>query len=103
MQEQPPLSPSQESNTSPQLTVEERVYGLSYFWSEVAYNFSNWDGIPNLDWNSAYRDFLSRVIDSKNDFEYYREMQRFVPFLRMDIQMYIFPRNYLMNIWEYFH
>jgi len=38
-----------------QLTAEEKIYGLSLFWSEVKYNFAFFDLVPNVDWDSVYQ------------------------------------------------
>jgi len=62
--------------------LEDRIYGLSNFWKEAAYNFGHWDATENLDWDAAYQEFLPRVISAENDYEYYMELARFSALLK---------------------
>ena len=64
------------------LSNEEKLYGLSKFWQEVNYNFAFFDQVPDLDWDEAYREFIPKVLATKNDFEYYRTLQRFCALLK---------------------
>jgi C-terminal processing protease CtpA/Prc len=66
---------------STRLSVTEKVYGLSLFWKEVSYNFAYFDQIPDLDWDSAYQEFIPRVIATESTYDYYRELQRFCALL----------------------
>lgn len=68
--------------TSTELTPEERLYGLSLFWQEANYNFAFFDQVPDLDWDSAYRAFVPRVLAAPTTWDYYRELQRFAALLR---------------------
>jgi hypothetical protein len=43
------------------LSVAEKVYGLSLFWKEVSYNFAYFDQVPDLDWDSAYQEFIPQA------------------------------------------
>jgi C-terminal processing protease CtpA/Prc len=62
------------------LTVTEKIYGLSKFWQEVNYNFVYLDRLTfNLD--STYQTFIPKVINAKNDYEYYRELEKFCALL----------------------
>ncbi len=65
-----------------ELSVSEKLYGLSLFWSEVSYNFAFFDQVPDLNWDSAYLEFIPRVIASESTYEYYRELQRFCALLK---------------------
>lgn len=58
-------------------TLEDKIYGLSLLWSEVKYNFVN---IDHLDFNldSLYRETMKRVINTKDDVSYYKELDRFL-------------------------
>lgn len=59
------------------LSEEEKVAGLSKFWSEVKYNFVNFDLVPDLNWDAVYLSYLPRVRQTKSTLEYYfllREM-----------------------------
>jgi hypothetical protein len=59
------------------ITDQEKVYWLSQIWSELKYNFVNIDRIK-LDLDSLYKSFIPLVLASKNDYEYYRTLQRFM-------------------------
>jgi len=63
------------------ITLEERIYGLSTLWKVAEYNFARWDELPELDWNAEYKTALSRIIATEDAYEYYRELQRFVTLL----------------------
>lgn len=58
-------------------TLEDKVYGLSLLWSEIKYNFVNIDRL-DFDVDSLYRETMRRVLDTKSDVEYYRELDRFM-------------------------
>ncbi|MDE6031127.1 MAG: hypothetical protein K2G32_05850 [Oscillospiraceae bacterium] len=64
------------------LTVEERIYTLSYLWKEAEYNFAFWAERPEINWNTEYKKFLSLVINAKSDLEYYLLLMRFYALLR---------------------
>ena len=64
--------PSLRSSYKPDLTVEEKVAGLSKLWSEVKFNFANFDLVPGLDWDSLYRAYLPKVMESRSTADYYR-------------------------------
>jgi C-terminal processing protease CtpA/Prc len=59
------------------LSDAEKVLGLSICWSEAKYNFVYFDRLT-LDWDSLYLATIPVVLATENDFEYYRELQRFV-------------------------
>ncbi len=68
--------------THPQdLTVEEKLYGLSLIWKEASYNFAFFDQVPDLDFDAAYQEYIPNVIATENTFEYYRELQKFIALL----------------------
>ena len=59
----------------------EKLYGLSTFWSEAKYNFAYFDK-ARINWDSAYRAFIPQILTTRNDFEYYRTMERFCALLK---------------------
>lgn len=65
-----------------QLSVEERIYGLSLLWREAEYNFAYWDELPEVDWNARYREFLPIVMAAEDSLVYYTELMRFLAVLR---------------------
>jgi len=60
------------------LSVEDKLAGLSLLWSEAKYNFANFDLVPELDWDAEYRAMIPRVMASENTYDYYRLLQGFV-------------------------
>jgi hypothetical protein len=64
------------------ISLEERIYGLSLIWREAKYNFAYWDERPDLDWDKAYQEALPRIIAEENPYLYYRELQKFISLLR---------------------
>ena len=68
-------------NLEASLSDAEKIIGLSTCWSEAKYNFVYFDRLA-FDWDSLYQATIPVVLATKNDFEYYRELQRFVATLR---------------------
>lgn len=64
------------------LTPEEKVAGLSALWAEAKYNEAFFENIGAEKWDSAYRSFIRPVMDTPNDYLYYRQLQRFCALLR---------------------
>lgn len=58
------------------ITGSQKMYWLSQVWSEAKYNFVNIDHIP-FDFDSLYREYIAKVLDTKNDYEFYRTLQCF--------------------------
>ncbi len=59
------------------ITREEKLYWFSQVWSETKYNFVNIDRLGfNLD--SLYRFYIPQVTATRNDYEYYRLLQKFM-------------------------
>jgi carboxyl-terminal processing protease len=54
------------------LAEDEKIAGLSRLWSEVKFNFANFDLVPDLDWDAAFRDYLPKVRHTRSTLEYYR-------------------------------
>jgi C-terminal processing protease CtpA/Prc len=72
------LSRAQVPNTIP---PAEKMYGLSRFWQEVNYNFVYLNKVNRVAWDSLYRQMITEVQATPNDYEYYRLLQRFCAFL----------------------
>jgi hypothetical protein len=73
---------SQSDQTSTGLTNQQKIYGLSLFWKEASYNFAHWESTGDLDWDSAYKEYIPRILATQNDFQYYQELQRFCALLK---------------------
>ncbi len=68
-------SPAQSTPYSENISDDEKIAGLSEFWSEVKYNFANLDLVPGLDWDALYLAYLPRVKQTKSTREYYSVLQ----------------------------
>lgn len=64
------------------LTPSDKVYGLSKFWQEVNYNFVYLDKVNRTTWDNRYKELIPIVQNTKNDYEYYRELQKFCALLK---------------------
>jgi hypothetical protein len=58
------------------LSPEEKLAGLSKFWSEVKYNFAYPEKLLELDWDKLYLQAIPKVTASKSTAEYYQELMR---------------------------
>lgn len=63
--------------TPDNLSNEDKLYGLSLFWKEASYNFAFFDQVPDLDFDSAYREYIPKVLATETTYEYYRELMKF--------------------------
>lgn len=82
-----------QSNTS-KLSIEEKIFGLSLFWSEAKYNFVYFDQVPKLNWDSVYISYIPKVINSKTDFEYFDILQEFAVTLNDGHTSVVYPWSY---------
>ena len=85
--------PAQVASFPATLSDAEKIYGLSKFWQEVNYNFAFFHQVPDLNWDSAYTAFVPRVLATRNDYEYYRELQRFCALLEDGHTNVYFPKG----------
>ncbi|MEM1036717.1 MAG: S41 family peptidase [Pseudomonadota bacterium] len=81
-----------QTDYQPELPVEERLAGLSVVWSEVKYNFANFDLVPDLDWDAEYLKMIPRVIATEDTHSYYRLLQAFIAKLEDGHSNVYFPR-----------
>jgi C-terminal processing protease CtpA/Prc len=72
------VQPVSQVNT---ISDAEKIVGLSKCWSEAKYNFVYFDRLT-FNWDSLYQATIPVVLATRNDFEYYRELQRFVATLK---------------------
>ncbi|MFL6197570.1 MAG: S41 family peptidase [Thermoanaerobaculia bacterium] len=66
----------------PSLPEDERIAGLSRLWSEVKFNFANFDLVPDLDWDALYMAYLPRVRQAGSTLAYYRLLMEMAAKLR---------------------
>jgi len=64
------------------ISKEDKIFGLSKFWMEVNYNFIYLDKFGKEQWDSVYKASLISIAETKNDLEYYRELQRICALLQ---------------------
>ena len=62
------------------ITDAQKIYELSKIWKEAVYNFAFWDKV-DIDWDEEYKNALVRVLETKDLYDYYRELKRFVALL----------------------
>lgn len=75
------------------LTPSDKVYGLSKFWQEANYNFVYLDKVDRTMWDNRYRELIPIVQNTKNDYEYYRELQKFCAMLKDGHTNVYFPKG----------
>lgn len=64
------------------ISTTEKIYGLSKFWNEVNFNFAYLNKIDKDKWNSDYKSLIKEVINTNNDYDYYRLLQKFAASLK---------------------
>jgi carboxyl-terminal processing protease len=64
------------------ISKEDKIFGLSKFWMEVNYNFIYLDKFGKEKWDSVYKASIITIGETKNDLEYYRELQRICALLQ---------------------
>lgn len=64
------------------ISPAQKVFGLSKFWQEVNYNFVYFERVNQKEWDSTYTSLLSTVQKTANDYEYYKELQKFAALLK---------------------
>lgn len=75
------------------LTPADKIYGLSKFWQEVNYNFIYLDKVDRAMWDNKYKELIVTVPNTKNDYEYYRELQKFCALLKDGHTNVYFPKG----------
>ncbi len=75
------------------LSPSDKVYGLSKFWQEVNYNFVYLDKVDRTMWDNRYKELITIVQNTKNDYEYYRELQKFCALLKDGHTNVYFPKS----------
>lgn len=77
----------------PRLTEDEKVAGLSKFWSEAKFNFAFFDRLPDLDWDKLYMEYLPQVRAAATTADYYRVMMRFAANLHDGHSFVLLPQQ----------
>jgi C-terminal processing protease CtpA/Prc len=58
------------------LSASKRIANFMYLWSEVKYNFANFDLVPNLNWDRMKDRYLPLVEKARSDEEFFRLLQK---------------------------
>ncbi|MFB3896819.1 MAG: S41 family peptidase [bacterium] len=58
------------------LSARDRITGFMYLWSEVKYNFANFDLVSTLNWERMKDRYLPLVETAQSDDEYYQLLQK---------------------------
>ncbi|MFN4286466.1 MAG: S41 family peptidase [Lacibacter sp.] len=85
------------THCAPVLTTEEKLEGLSKVWYEAKLNFANFDLVPRLNWDSAYRAFIPRVMQATDIRSYYQLLQQFNQLLRDGHSRIVEPLCYMLD------
>ncbi len=64
------------------ISMPDKLYGASKFWQEVNYNFVFLDKVNKSSWDSMYRSTLTNILATKNDLDYYKELEKLCAFLK---------------------
>ncbi|WP_084885076.1 S41 family peptidase [Vibrio sp. qd031] len=64
------------------LTLEDKIYGLSEFWKTACYNFVYFDKVPDLNFDDAFRSYIPKIIATTDIYSYYRLLQQFCALLK---------------------
>lgn len=78
---------------SPNMSEDEKIAGLSQFWSMVKQGFVYFDRLPDLDWDKTYLEYLPKVRQTRNTYEYYRVLQEMCALLRDGHTNVYFPKE----------
>jgi carboxyl-terminal processing protease len=64
------------------ISEHEKIAGLSKLWSEIKYNFINFDLIPDINLDSLYLVYLTKVRETASTLDYYKVLQEFCVHLK---------------------
>lgn len=77
----------------PNLSEDEKIVGLSTFWSNAKFSFVYFDQQPDLNWDKVYLEYLPKVRQTKSTYEYYRVLQEMCALLKDGHTNVYLPRN----------
>jgi hypothetical protein len=68
--------PAWKTSYQPDLSEDQKIAGLSRFWSEVKFNFAWFEHLPHtFDWDALYLAYIPKVRATHSTLEYYRVLQ----------------------------
>lgn len=68
--------PSMPQMGAPLFTASSRIANFVNLWSEVKYNFANFDLVPRLNWDRMKDRYLPLIEKANTDEEYFRALQK---------------------------
>ena len=77
----------------PNLGEDEKILGLSTFWSNAKFSFVYFDQLPDLNWDKVYLEYLSKIRQTKSTYEYYRVLQEMCALLKDGHTNVFLPQN----------
>lgn len=81
------------------ISEDEKIAGLSKMWSEVKYNFVNFDLVPDVKWDELYVEYLPKVRNTKSTFEYLKVLREMIAKLQDGHSNMFFPKE----VWARFY
>jgi C-terminal processing protease CtpA/Prc len=78
---------------------DEKIAGLSLFWSMARNSFVYFDQIPETNWDKVYLDYLPRIRQTKSTYEYYRVLQEMCALLKDGHTNVYFPKELQEEMW----
>jgi carboxyl-terminal processing protease len=77
----------------PNIGEDEKIAGLSLFWSMARNSFVYFDQIPEINWDKTYLEYLPKVRQTKSTYEYYLVLQEMCALLRDGHTNVYFPKE----------
>jgi C-terminal processing protease CtpA/Prc len=75
------------------ISSTDKIFGLSKFWQEVNYNFVYLEKVDRKMWDNKYKELINSIPKTNNDYEYYRELQKFCALLKDGHTNIYFPKG----------
>ncbi|OYD14428.1 hypothetical protein CH333_03325 [candidate division WOR-3 bacterium JGI_Cruoil_03_44_89] len=63
-------------------TPQEKIWGLMQVYTEVKYNFANFENVQGLDWDNLVREYIPKIMKAKDRQEYYNLLQELIANLK---------------------
>lgn len=83
-----------------QISMEEKLFGASTFWSEVNQNFVYLDKLDYSKLETDYKQLLKDILETQNDYDYYRLLEKFCATLK-DGHTNVYMPEYIDDYLEY--
>ena len=87
--ESPAISTPYKENIS----EDEKLAGLAKLWSEVKYNFANFDLVPDVKWDALFVEYIPKVKQTRSTLEYYKVLSEMISKLRDGHSNVFVPRQ----------